>query len=121
MKVAELEGAQLDYWVARAEGVKWPAIHEHKGVPDWCAIGGNPGRRYTPSANWVQGGLIIDRERIATFPAGELGWAAFIQGPNCHYVDTTAYDEMRGPTPLTAAMRAYVASKFGDAVPDQVE
>jgi hypothetical protein len=117
MKVAELEGAQLDYWVAKAEGYEhglrikpagqgpvssYPATCFAPAMPDseqLQGISSGTSDIYSPSTEWSQGGPIIERERIAMFPAGELGWAAFIQGPNCHYVDTTAYDEMRCVAP----------------------
>ena len=101
-KVSELEGALLDAAVAKAEG-RWSAdaiqaITEHPGV-------------WRPSLNWAFGGPIIERERIELASPGSHRhpgqWAAW-----------TCVDdhEFYGATPLIAAMRAYVASKFGDAV-----
>ncbi len=115
MKVSELTGDTLDYWVARAEQksgfvsvVLFNCTFDgvaSKGIADY-------------STDWAGAGPIIERERIAIFSAGEYGWAAFIQeNPDCPHVDTHAADEMCGPTPLIAAMRAYVASKFGAEVP----
>lgn len=108
MKVAELEGMWLDMLVARAEG----RATEHWGVVP---------RDAWYCTRWEIAGPIIERERIVTFPDGCGEWTAFVQkNPTCGYVDTTACDEMRGPTLLIAAMRSYVASKFGDEVPDEV-
>jgi len=95
--VAELEGAQLDWAVAKALGHK---ITER----DWST--------QDFSTDWSRGGPIIERERIKIeFDCGE--WAAIL-------FDDDAGEESpawkRGQTPLIAAMRAFVASKLGDEV-----
>jgi hypothetical protein len=100
MKVAELEGALLDHWVARAQGVE--------GIVDMM---------FMPSTNWEHGGPIIERERIELLPGDE--WEAFINPhPDAHWnavlgMPTGVALYWKGGTPLVAAMRAYVASKFG--------
>lgn len=113
MKTAELEGAALDYYVAKAEGLDIEAVRNGSVI-----IGRTPNRYvYSPSTNWQQGGPIIERgiiclcfgENQKYFP----GWAATI-GPEGYEQDPDAY----GHTPLIAAMRAFVASRFGDEVPD---
>lgn len=107
-RVAELEGAQLDAAVAIAEGLTVRArpggTYHAKGdsmVP-WYSV-----PRY--SVEWVRGGPIIERERI--WLAAPIGlrpmWSASVG-------DDT--DCVLGPTPLIAAMRAFVASKLGDEV-----
>jgi len=66
------------------------------------------------STNWSEGGPIIDREGINTWPERNVKgkikkWCA----------DNTGYDDAMfadGPTPLIAAMRCYVASKLGNDV-----
>jgi hypothetical protein len=96
--VASLSGALLDYWAAKADGI--------------------PERGWQPpySDDWTYGGPIIEREGISVMEweipndAG-MNWSARNLTANIH---------MDGPTPLIAAMRAYVASKFGDEVPDKV-
>lgn len=104
MKTAELTGALLDYWVARAEG-------------DDTAAQMADGYRFQPSTSWAQGGPIIDRERITVMPepqsGGEWGAAYVVWLPSVDYWTP-------GATALQAAMRAYVASKFGLEVPDDV-
>jgi len=60
---------------------------------------------YLPSTDWSQGGPIIDRE-ITTLERDGFGWFAR---------STSGYTAI-GPTPLIAAMRCYVASKFGDEI-----
>jgi hypothetical protein len=111
-KVAELEGALLDAAVAKAEND--PRISMWGAAP-WIDDGtvagqGMSGRGYCPSTDWCDGGPIIDREKIFLGPptcVGDYGeWGASLDG----------VDYVRGPTALVAAMRAYVASKFGDEV-----
>jgi hypothetical protein len=122
-KVAELSGAQLDYWVGRALG-----LPPHSGKPltrryktyDELPFDTRPhhdpdfGDDFEPSERWDHGGPIIEREQITIKAredeAGPLEWAAFV-GSNPVGAVTCL-----GPTPLIAAMRAYVASRFGDTV-----
>jgi hypothetical protein len=108
MKVSELSGAQLDWAVAKAEGI------EHYFDDGSVCLVGQPfdtGWRYwTPSSDWAQGGPIIQRERIRLDPRGV--WVAGHDSSN---------DEYLGPTPLVAAMRCYVASKLGDETDLPVE
>lgn len=99
IKTSELQGAALDWAVAKCEGV--------------FEVGGSPSNEplyffqigYTPSTNWTQGGPIIERENMAVLRhCGE--WVAQISGCAMQYADK----------PLIAAMRYYVASKLGDEV-----
>lgn len=122
MKVSELTGALLDYYVAQAEGknfvfisVKWDAcvdssiLADDEDLYDKKAV-------FSPSTNWAQGGPIIERERIKllpTIPTAATWYASIWNG-------TTLADGVshraQADAPLVAAMRAYVASKFGDEV-----
>jgi hypothetical protein len=99
VKTSELTGLALDWAVAKCEG-------HGIGVLDdpWFA----------PSTNWAQAGLIIERE-----------WICIEAWPNesdegSRWVATRheqpAVCEERGPTPLVAAMRCYVASQLGDEI-----
>lgn len=111
MKVSELEGSDLDYWVAKAEGLALPS----NAKPDDLLFSSLHGGIYHPSTNWLQGGPLIERERIKLLPAfdwsgNENGWNAFVRWQE---------DGRNGPTPLIAAMRAFVASKFGEEVDDE--
>jgi len=116
-KVNELEGALLDAAVAKAE---WGDLKSREYAPEG---GGDYGpARFTlegigvfsPSTSWGQSGPIIERERIDVYyldtgPNGSVrGWRAE------HPQRRTLVGA--GPTPLIAAMRAYVASKFGKEV-----
>ena len=99
MKTSELTGAALDWAVAKCEG--FPV---RDGFDDNCP-------EY--STDWAQGGLIIEREMIQIKENGYGYWFAKIGKGKF----------MRGPTPLIAAMRCYVASKLGDniAIPKELE
>lgn len=134
MKTSELKGAQLNYAVALAMGCTFKessigAIHAFK---DGRFIGGfvgktergvaMPDRGFYPSTSWENGGTIIDRERIGILPMNtkvtgdDHGWAAVAYGAADD--DGLSDDEFphSGPTPLIAAMRAYVASVLGEDV-----
>lgn len=118
MKVSELEGALLDAWVVKAlGGYRGPYQLVKDGRPEKnCLIfpDGVPFRATTgnlmPSSDWSHGGPIIERERITIkySPGGSLVWEAYSLGQPWGF----------GPTPLIAAMRAYVASKYGVELPD---
>jgi hypothetical protein len=112
-KVAELEGALLDYWIARVEGlrveIRSRCAKQHAYIFIDTAYQKGIPRIYSPSLDWVEGGPIIELARIQIAPVRNK-WLA------CHEAG-----DYSGPTPLIAAMRAYVASKFGDTVPDEVD
>tara|TARA_R110000868_G_scaffold360017_1_gene622060 strand:+ start:132 stop:464 length:333 start_codon:yes stop_codon:yes gene_type:complete len=103
MKTAELTGAALDWAVCKAKGEYQCPVDEYTKV--WMAS-----RRY--STDWLLGGPIIEREKIAVVPDEfSSGWNAH----TCHF-DGQDEDVSKGPTPLIAAMRCYVASVLGDTV-----
>jgi hypothetical protein len=69
------------------------------------------------STDWLRTGPIIERECITTTPYGDCS----VVPKNAEYWQAVLFltDEsviQCGPTPLIAAMRAYVASKLGDEV-----
>jgi len=103
MKVSELQGAALDQalcWaVAKGEGIE---LTNYSGN----LIIRYDGDRWQPTTNWAQGGPIIERERIELWGDGDEGWIAY----------DNLNPEQKGPTPLIAAMRCYVASRLGDEV-----
>ena len=117
-KVSELTGAELDYWVAKALG-KNPCIESGNCMVSWNAgeFGGNETHRayFQPSVNWGLGGQIIVRDRISVYASMDEGtllhWTAVVETMQ------TSRRGWIGPTPLVAAMRAYVSSKYGDTVP----
>ncbi|WP_321820827.1 MULTISPECIES: phage protein NinX family protein [unclassified Burkholderia] len=111
MKVSEMSGDLLDYWVARAEGMD----HE-------TALFAVSAHAY--STEWVYGGPIIERERFVidghTLRRGGFSARHVTEKVsakrNVRYVSHYGF----GPTVLIAAMRAFVAAKFGKEVPDAV-
>lgn len=91
--VSELEGTMLDLAAAMANG--------DDQFPDW-----RPALPY--STVWAMGGPIIERERIPLVPwDGE--WGAVRK-------DSPVGLTINGATPLIAAMRAFVVSKFGETI-----
>ena len=93
MKVSELTGAALNWAVTECE----------QFVED----------EFEPSENWEDGGPIIEREKIGLH-CGDGTWGVDVgiweaSHSRCLYIK-------RGPTPLIAAMRCYVASQMGDEI-----
>lgn len=129
MRTADLTVALLDYWVARAEGYGFieippdaegnsasrvlapPGLIEAGWMP---APRGKYGHMLKPwSTDWAHGGPIIEREQIEIILIGDE-WFAFIKSSK----KEDDADDAFGSTPIIAAMRAYVASKYGEEVPD---
>lgn len=107
-KVSELEGAELDYWVARAEGYSDEQITCRQREQPWTL-------RYL---DWALGGPIIERERIELQCGDAIGDGHTWFAHPAAIVDPNQPSQV-GPTPLIAAMRCYVASKFGETVPEE--
>ena len=104
--VASLEGAALDWAVAKAEGIELSnGCYNRLLVDGRMSAGQKMLTPYNPLTNWAQGGPIIEREKMTLEWTGE-DWMAYIRHD----------EEYFGPTPLTAAMRCYVASVLGDEV-----
>jgi hypothetical protein len=125
-KVAELEGALLDAAVALAEGNAW-RFEQVNGETLCCTQAGSGAYTmwcgFEPSVAWSQGGRIIQREAIALQPDEPLISTEVQRAAGMAPVAWTAWQwrdpnrrMMRGATPLVAAMRLRVASKFGDEV-----
>ena len=113
--VADLIGAELDLWVARAEGLH-PIDGQPTGYFYWKDEGGFDRSGYfDPSRNWELAGPLIERAQLFLGPHvvenGKVtSWCnrQIWPAPNCL--------EMCGPTLLIAAMRAVVAQAFGQVV-----
>ena len=104
VKVEHLTGKALDYAVALCEGMKYRSEVEYNGI----------GMEYEPhlySTNWGQGGRIIEREGITLFCVDDYEWAAAF-GAAQYFVG----EHPVAATPLVAAMRLYVKSKFHEQV-----
>ena len=112
VKTSELQGAALDWAVAKCEvgepvGSFLDNVVPHPDYNTFC-----------PSTDWAQGGPIIEREKISVMFSFDLGvWVSAIG-------ELWVPEEggVHGPTPLIAAMRCFVASKLGDEVevPDEI-
>ena len=109
MKTSDLTGAALDWAVAQCEGIK--TIGTQAFVTDEGFE-----KQFCPSADWAQGGPIIEREGVEVGPApgvrpvGEVWLAKLPCGPE------SRKHRQHGSTPLIVAMRCYVASKLGDEI-----
>lgn len=102
MKTSELQGAAIDWAVAKCKTFD---EYLENDLPLHYSDANGEFVLWKPSTDWAQGGPIIEREGISIGQTGD-GWEATVDG--CIYVF--------GPTPLIAAMRCYVASKLGDEV-----
>ena len=113
MKVSELSGAKLDYWVARAFGIDVTIVGNECHEVD----GGYLMGEFSPSLEWSQGGLIIEREKITIEPNpyGLDEWSACIELKG----EEPSWVWHSGESALISAMRVYVASKFGLEVADE--
>jgi hypothetical protein len=107
LKTTELQGAVLDWAVAKCEGLE---VYFEDGTV--CLVG-QPFDTYwlywIPTTDWAQSGPIIERERIST-QTTENYWDADLT------TESGAFIQSVGDTPLVAAMRAYVASQLGGEV-----
>ncbi|WP_175921400.1 phage protein NinX family protein [Burkholderia latens] len=119
MRVQDLVGAPLDFWVAMAQELGAPRV----GVgASGCTVvreaGGAP-VPYAPSSSWADGGPLVEQLPFGAFErdGGHGAWRAVLHravpaaGERCTF-------NQSGPTLLIAAMRTLVASTFGDDVPD---
>lgn len=116
-EVCELQGAELDYWVARAEIRNgeiapswWPMIdHARCRLKDRFSDLSQP---YAPSSDWATGGPIIERVGIDLLYYGRY-WEA-----DYHHLPDQSRAELAGHGLLVAAMRCYVQVVFGEMVED---
>ncbi len=104
MRVSELKGELLDYWVAKANDVE--EVHV---IDSHCVVNH---QRWEPSIDWSQGGPIIEREGI------NLSHSLEPDSEHCTAFMRSGRNRQKGFTPLIAAMRCYVDSKFGEEVTD---
>lgn len=99
MKTAELAGAALNGWIAKALGE--PAGTDYAN--EWPAFD-----------------RLLEREAIhvAPMPGKGYTWCAIVTGkPGSRFPDGRA-PWQEGPTPRTAVGRAVVAARYGADVPD---
>lgn len=136
IKVPEATANQLDWLVAKCEGV----IVEGMNIlrTNLCDSGNN-WVVYCPSSVWSQGGEIIDRENISIIrcagidddnkPIPVWGATSGIKyysariGYSEEYYEIGTSDVVYGQTALIAAMRCYILAKLGHEVeiPDTIK
>jgi hypothetical protein len=108
--VASLEGAALDWAVAKCLPDDTVRIYFEEETGEKLFLDDWEVPEFSPSADWAQGGPIIERDIAKVERFSDALWEA------------TAYTKdaqdivQSGPNPLIAAMRCYVASKLGDEV-----
>lgn len=127
MKTAELEGARLDYYVALSEGeqpyytsrAEAPNAWERGDHLAWLKHGESGSAKHVPkySRDWSHGGPVIEREHISIEPMTATLWCAE-KWTGAEGTRENSFAMAYGATPLLAAMRCYVAAKFGPEVPD---
>lgn len=106
MKVCELEGERLDFWVARARGLT--TFHNENGELLYHPGHNLPPRKWNPSRYWSQGGPLLEEHHI------DLNWDT--EGTREWSASVEPDILVQGSTVLEAAMRAYVMLKFGEEV-----
>jgi hypothetical protein len=105
MRVIALEGALLDFWVAKSENLKLlPDVPDEGKVDEYGSGQWHP-NTYHPSSNWSQGGAIVANEWHA-IEGVLIEWF----GPNWPFIKAIT------DAPLPWFMRAYVKINFGDEV-----
>ena len=103
LKTSELQGAALDWAVAKCEGWPLDIWFDEDQLP---MVRDDEVPEYKPSTDWSQGGPIIEREELSRLSCyNHNEWGCLNGDIFCE-----------GPTPLIAAMRCFVASKLGDEI-----
>jgi hypothetical protein len=105
MRVITLTSPMLNFWVAKARGLK--TLFDHRTENSVSVIDPESGTPtpFQPCRDWSQAGPIL-ADGWYDIESTLIDWL----GPNWSYV--TAFKE----DPLTWFMRAFVASQFGDEV-----
>lgn len=106
-KVSELVGAHLDYWVLMARNTKKGMKKDDADTGAKLAISMLGA---SPSRIWAEGGAIIESERIRLWTIDDATWFAYVFD-----LDDSEHASW-GETALIAAMRAYVASVYGEYI-----
>ena len=117
VKAAELVGPALDWAVAKVEGVTYNAKYL---VQTKCNMAGHIQSvkytaNYLPSADWAQGGPLLDKYDIA-LNGGLADGERVIYATLRAVADNSPFATAAGPTRLIAICRAVVGSKLGYVV-----
>ena len=123
MKVSELTGEKLDYWVARIVNPGGYYVIEDDGVcweidpprtDGYCSGRRILSRSFQPSTEWFDLGPLIDKFKI------NIEWVDDGKYCSAFIKPVTGPDDVRfGQTPQIAACRAIVASVYGEEVDDE--
>lgn len=103
IKTKDATDTQLDWLVAKCENFSGL---DSRTTPEGVRWAGD---FFRPTVKWSEGGPIIEREKLHV--AWSPLWKEWVA-----LKPSNAALGVLGPTPLVAAMRAYVASKLGDEV-----
>jgi len=126
MKVAELEGALLDYWAGRAYGLEERGLRTDGTATSYVDMQLGIGNRvpFSPSTDWAQAGPILARMiESGEFCVWEHKGTVVVSNHDpesmpCNGDWNSPDVRGEGSTLLLAAMQALVASKFGEKVED---
>ncbi len=114
MRTQDLTGAQLDWAVAKCEGVNEEAFHLYYEPTEPADYDSHGYPEFHYSTNWAQGGTLIEREKIG------FNWVVsnYLHVTGCWsaHIPQTNGKILYGSTPLIAAMRVYVSAKLGDEI-----
>jgi hypothetical protein len=119
MKVAAMDQCTLAYWVALAEMLS-PILITTNCVTKEKTISSSPvydrdrcvGYSFSPQSIWSQGGPLIEKYTVTIYPFidGQGWYAHALQGRGTR---------MEGGSPLVAAMRSIVATKWGKEIAER--
>jgi hypothetical protein len=110
VKTADLEGAALDWAVAQVEGISVTLAGPAYGNGWRVRKIAYPSGKYSPSADWGQGGPLIDKHDVDIDGEGSY-CEAWI------WMDSSAkFLKAWGDTRLIASCRVIVESALGDTV-----
>jgi Protein of unknown function (DUF2591) len=119
MKTSELEGAELDYWVARGLHEFIREIHFTDGGQTLSIRGNDRGRawdgRFLPSTSWEAASVVLERAcrlEMSDHGRGEVVCTAT-------FGKAGAEVEGRGASLRIALLRAFLLHAFGDTVDDE--
>ncbi len=119
MKVADLTGFALDYWVARSLHDFVREIQFTDSGETVSIIGNDRGRpwdgRFTPSSSWEAATAVMERvQRLEVRERTDHGAAHCV----AEFDGGRGAVEGRGDSLRVALLRAFVESRFGDNVDD---
>lgn len=142
MKTANLTGALLDYWTARAEGIpaEQLSIRPVPRTDDTICVREQKVRdeygfevtALPYSTDWARGGPLIEKHKLDLgqghmLPTGRWEKGGYVSrvapfgAAPAYILEATAFHTvnwMRGDTALQAVCRAVVRAAFGDEVED---